>query len=56
MKTIDLDKLEYGIDFFALPPNIIVFEKTKDEILNKISENKNYGTHNINNPIYKWKY
>ena len=52
---IDLRKLEYGIDYYGLPINNIVFIKTKEEILNKISENIIYNENiDIKNPNYTW--
>jgi len=51
---IDLNKLEYGIDYYGLPINNIVFIKTKEEIIKKISENIRYSDTEIKNPNYIW--
>jgi len=34
---IDLTKLEYGVDYYGLPPKTIVFKKTYSEILEKLN-------------------
>ncbi len=54
LRNINLNNLEYGVDFYGLPTNHVVFIKTKSEIMNKILENKIYGDFNIKNPIYHW--
>jgi len=52
MTEIDLTKLEYGIDYYGLPPNIVVFLKNKEEILIKVSQNVIFSDDIIINPQY----
>lgn len=46
-KTIDLKKLEYGIDYYTLPPKTIVYIKKYSEILDKLMINDINGNCNL---------